>query len=56
MSERDIHVSPINDLVDHVDDEDCWCEPKIETFTDGRRVIVHNSADSRELIEQHGVN
>lgn len=44
------HVVPINDLHDHlVDGEfECWCHPKIE---DGG-VIVHNSADKRELYER----
>ena len=27
----DIHVLPINDLVDHDERRDCWCGPKLES-------------------------
>lgn len=44
------HVLPINDLRDHVEAEDCWCEPRIEE-DDGGTVVIHNSMDGRELVE-----
>ena len=55
---HDIHVVPINDLKEHIQiGLECWCHPKmiIEDLGD-LRIIVHASADGRELIEEHGVN
>jgi hypothetical protein len=40
-------VKPIDDLRPHDDGMACWCEP-----TDDEGVIVHNSADGRELYER----
>lgn len=57
----DIHITPINDLREHLDSRDCWCKPRIEIeedfLTDEKKVLViHHSLDGRELVEQHGVN
>ena len=52
----DIHVVPINDLREHQESETCWCQPTVERVEEDRRLIVHNSEDGRELVEQHGVN
>lgn len=56
----DIHVLPENDLREHFESADCWCAPTVsmETAADGTRtlLVVHNAADGRELVEQHGVN
>lgn len=41
-----IHVTPINDLIDHMESKSCPCKPIIK---DG--VCIHNSADAREQIE-----
>lgn len=43
------HVIPVNDIWSHLESDDCECEPRIEE--DGH-VIVHNSYDGRELIEE----
>lgn len=60
----DIHVLPENDLRVHQETRECWCRPRC-TFSDvgfvgvdddAAVVVVHNSADGRELVEQHGVN
>lgn len=57
-----IHVVPIDDLQEHVETgAPCCCRPKIlwDDAITGERldepVIVHNSADGRELVERHGV-
>ena len=52
----DVHVIPLNDLREHDDSQWCWCMPKVEIQDDGRAVVIHNSADGRELVERHGVN
>jgi len=60
---RDIHVTPVGDLRAHDDTRTCWCGPRIETvdeltgtpFAGGAAVVVHHSADGRELIEQYGL-
>ena len=46
----DIHVLPINDVVEHEESEDCPCEPRIEG--DGPRfIIIHHAFDRREFTE-----
>ncbi len=44
---KDIHVMPLNDLVEHLDNRTCICGPT-ET-TPG--VLVHHSLDGREMRE-----
>lgn len=52
-----IHVVPLNDVKAHRERDcgECWCAPRVERHGDGV-VVIHNSADGRELVEQHGVN
>lgn len=47
-----IHVLPVDDLEPH-DEEGttCKCEPRVE-FVEGGILVVHNSFDNREIIEQ----
>jgi len=42
-----VHVTPLNDLKEHILSADCPCNPRIE---DG--VCIHNSWDGREGVEQ----
>ena len=50
ISDRgDIDVLPIGE--DHTAGADCRCEPRVEVIG-SRLVIVHNSYDKREFIEQ----
>ncbi len=50
MGEQDIHVTPIDDLKDHVElGMACWCHPRRNA--EEPNVIVHNSADGREYDE-----
>lgn len=55
---RDIHVMPVRDVQEHDEKRNCWCEPRVEypNPLTRRAVVVHNSADGRELIERHGIN
>ena len=53
-----MHVLPINDEREHETTTTCWCEPRIE-WNDpetgevySEALVIHNSADGRELIEQ----
>ncbi len=41
------HVLPNCDLRDHIEADNCWCEP-----TDDDGVTVHHSADGRERVER----
>lgn len=47
-----VHIYPINDLVDHDNNDDCVCGPRVETVAgdDGSIswVVVHHSLDARE--------
>lgn len=45
------HVLPINDLKEHEELSTCDCQPKVE-FVDGNMLVIHNSYDGREIIEQ----
>jgi len=46
-----IHILPENDLKEHKESDDCECNPKIE-YVDGGKIVIHNSYDGREFIEQ----
>jgi len=48
-----IHVFPLNDEREHDtgDTTTCWCDPKLDT-ENSEMIVIHNSADCRELIEQ----
>lgn len=52
----DIHVTPLGDLQPHCDSRYCWCKPQVEQEPGQSAVVVHQSADGRELVERHGVN
>lgn len=41
-----VHVLPVNDLRDHRESTDCWCEPMIQDAYPSR-VIVHAALDGR---------
>lgn len=55
---RDVHVVPIGDLREHEETLACWCGPRLQRADPESTayVVVHHSADGRELVEQHGVN
>lgn len=44
------HIRPINEP-DHLHDKMCHCKPKVET-ENGIDIVVHNSFDGRELLEE----
>ncbi len=45
------HVLPNNDLEEHVEKSVCHCFPRSEVLENGDILIVHNSFDKREIIE-----
>lgn len=51
----DMHVAPVDDLVDHATAWDCVCGPDGEYFEEtGRWLYVHHSLDGREQHEDEG--
>lgn len=46
-----INILPINDLKEHTENSTCECEPKV-IIEDGEIIVIHNSYDRREVIEQ----
>jgi hypothetical protein len=54
MSPPDLHILPIADLREHRESRDCWCDPALEQEQD-TVLVIHQSADGRELVEQHGL-
>lgn len=56
MTDGDVHVYPVNDLIDHdIDGGDCLCGPRIEAVKrdDGSCgwILTHHSLDGREFRE-----
>ena len=49
MHDGNWHVTPLNDSAPHRESIECWCRPT--PATDEPRVLVHHSADGRELTE-----
>ena len=45
-----INILPENDLKEHVESSICDCNPSVE-FENGEMIIIHNSYDGRELLE-----
>lgn len=43
------HIVPLNDLREHETSCDCWCKPVPDE--EDATIVVHNSADHRELCE-----
>lgn len=43
-----IHIIPINDLIDHLEDTDCPCGPEVGV-EDG--IVLHAAMDRRECFE-----
>ena len=52
-----VHVYPINDLKEHNTEDflNCNCNPRVETIN-GNFMIIHNSYDGREIIENTEFN
>jgi hypothetical protein len=47
-----VHVYPVNDTQQHeLEGTCCWCEPHVD-WNQPEAVVVHNSADGRELREK----
>ena len=44
-----IHVIPIDDLIDHEESMDCPCSPEIDPETG---VVLHDAMDRREMFEK----
>lgn len=55
MAADELHIIPVNDLIDHAETDDCVCGPKTYPGEgpDGAIgwLIAHNSLDGRELDE-----
>lgn len=45
-----INILPLNDLKKHIESSICECNPRVE-FENGEMIIIHNSYDGREWIE-----
>ena len=46
-----MNIIPINDLKEHIEDSTCECNPKAEILENGDILIIHNSYDGREIVE-----
>jgi hypothetical protein len=48
--EKEDHVTPVQDWIEHVHSSSCPCNPLAEPW-EGKIIYVHHSADSREYFE-----
>ena len=46
------HILPVNDLEEHEELSTCKCRPEVEILENGDLMVVHNSFDGREIIEE----
>ncbi len=46
-----IHITPINDLKEHIESAECHCKPEIEYHNDCL-LVIHNAYDKRETLEK----
>jgi hypothetical protein len=56
-----VSVVPLRDTRRHRRSTECWCEPSVEWLNDetglpyaNGPLVIHNSADGREVLEQQG--
>lgn len=47
-----LHIMPINDIKEHIDSSTCSCCPSAELQENGDIIMLHNSWDGREYVEQ----
>ena len=46
------HITPINDLEEHEESSTCKFQPKVDSQESGDLLVIHNSFDRRELLEE----
>lgn len=46
------NILPENDLKEHIEESTCECGPSVEILENGDMMIIHNSYDGREILEQ----
>lgn len=46
-----VEVIPVNDIAQHVSNEDCACIPECKSDADGVPMLIHAAFDGRELSE-----
>lgn len=46
-----MHILPVNDIEEHTEESTCKCGPQV-IFENGEMIIIHNSFDGREYIEE----
>ena len=44
-----IHITPVNDLIEHIEDTDCPCGPEVDV---DNGIVVHAAMDRRECFEE----
>lgn len=43
-----LHITPVNDLKEHLDNSTCECLPEVQILEDGDIMVIHNAYDNRE--------
>lgn len=51
MDEEIWHLTPTNDIEEHVESSYCKCEPEVEVLENGDVLVIHNAFDGREAVE-----
>lgn len=45
-----VEILPLDDDKEHWAGDECWCQPTVDR-QEVRPIIIHNSADGREMLE-----
>ena len=46
-----VDITPVDDAREHELGDECWCTPRVDR-SEARPMIIHSSADRREVFEQ----
>lgn len=52
IDEKWLHIIPIWDKKEHEFKETCHCDPRVEDLENDYILVVHNSYDGREALEE----
>lgn len=50
-----IHILPVDDEIEHSTSLGCWCQPTVEEVFVETLLVVHHSADGRELLDDEAL-
>jgi len=49
IQNREMHILPKDDLIEHTCSDECVCGPMLESLGEGQILVTHISLDGREV-------